>query len=192
MPLKNQTIKTVFIDRDGVINHDSPDYIKSCDEFRFISGSREAFRLLNTNGLPAIIITNQSAVGRNMISREGLQAIFSKMKTGIEASGGAIRDIFFCPHHPDDKCECRKPKPGMILNAAQKYTIDLSSSCMIGDSVKDILCAKNAGCRLSILVRTGNGLSAEKELAGTRIEPDHIADNLLDAVTWIIGKDTLT
>lgn len=180
--------KTVFIDRDGVINHDSPEYIKTCDEFEFIPGSLKAFRLLARHGYNTIVITNQSVIGRKMVSPKGLDEIFSKLKAGIEEEGGRITDIFFCPHVPDDNCNCRKPKPGMIISAADKHNIDLESSVMIGDSAKDIQCAKNAKCGCSILVKTGNGVQAQRELASKNISPDYFAKNLLDAVNWILKK----
>jgi D-glycero-D-manno-heptose 1,7-bisphosphate phosphatase len=180
------TITTLFIDRDGVINQDSPDYIKSCEEFFFIKGSTEAFKLLEQNNIDAFVITNQSVIGRNMVSPEGLDMIFSKMKTEIVRYGGKIKDIFFCPHTPEDGCQCRKPLPGMIFQARDKYAIDLKKSAMIGDSAKDIECAFNAGVRTKILVKTGNGEKALEKLKQKNIKPDYIALNLLDGVQWLL------
>jgi D-glycero-D-manno-heptose 1,7-bisphosphate phosphatase len=108
------------------------------------------------------------------------------MKKTVESNGGRITDVFFCPHHPDDKCRCRKPQTGMIMAARDKYTIDLSGAVMIGDSVKDIECARNAKVGTAILVRTGNGETAEKTLRSQGLYPDYIADDLLDAVNRII------
>ncbi len=181
--------KVVFLDRDGVINRDSPGYIKSWDEFEFLPGSIEAIKHLTTNSFDVIIISNQSAVNRNLITVEGLEHIFTMMKTSIEAEGGRIKDIFYCPHRPDEGCECRKPSPHMIITAKQAYNIDLSTSYMGGDNAKEIECARNAGCGNAVLVRTGNGLSAEKSLAEKKIFPDHIADNLSGAVHWIINHN---
>lgn len=182
--------KVVFIDRDGVINKDSADYIKNCDEFEFLPGSLEAFKLLKTEGYETIVITNQSVIGRNMVTPDGLNSIFAKLIDGVEAAGGNIKDIFFCPHIPDDHCQCRKPLPGMIINAHEKYGINLRTSYMIGDSVKDIECSKNAGCGFSVLVKTGNGLKAVIELAEKKTAPDYIAENLLDAAKWIIKNNS--
>ena len=137
---------TVFLDRDGVINHDSSDYIKNKSEFSFIDKSPEAVALLTRAGFNVIVITNQSAIARKLTTKKELEKIFNKMKTGIVDAGGTINDIFYCPHLPDAGCDCRKPKPGLILQAKKKYKIDLQYSCMIGDSAKDIECAKNAGC----------------------------------------------
>lgn len=176
------------MDRDGVINQDSPDYIKNWDEFRFIPGSIEALKLLTTKGFIPIVITNQSMISRGLASSESLEYMHTMMRTAIRAGGGDIRDIFFCPHRPDEGCGCRKPKPGLIDQARQEYQIDLADACMIGDSAKDIECGRNAGCGRTILVRTGNGIIAEKELAGKGIFPDIMARNLYEAARWIVGS----
>ncbi|MCK4467376.1 MAG: HAD family hydrolase, partial [Desulfobacterales bacterium] len=140
--------RVVFLDRDGVINRDSPDYIKSWEEFEFFPKSIEAIKLLNLNGFTTIIITNQSVINRNMVSKEGLEHIHALMKKEIKSGGGDIKDIFYCPHVPEDGCDCRKPEPGLILQAQKKYQIDLPASTMVGDNAKDIECARRAGCGL--------------------------------------------
>jgi D-glycero-D-manno-heptose 1,7-bisphosphate phosphatase len=180
--------KVVFLDRDGVINRDSPDYIKSWSEFEFLPGSVAAIQHLTLNGFAAIIITNQSVIRRKMISLKDLEYIHRMMRSSFKAGGGEIKDIFFCPHTPDDACDCRKPKPGLIHKAKQRYGIDLAGTAMIGDSAKDIECARNAGCGHAVLVKTGNGAEAEKILAKKRIFPDHIANDLYDAVMWITDR----
>jgi histidinol-phosphate phosphatase family protein len=176
---------TVFLDRDGVINHDSDAYIKHPDEFHFIAKSPDAIALLTAKGFQVILITNQSAVGRGMISRKMLDAILKKMTQGVERAGGRIKDIFFCPHTPDQGCDCRKPKPGMILQAVASHGIDLEKSVMVGDSAKDIECGKNAGCDKTILVKTGNGGNALAALADKGIAPDFLAQDLYEAARWI-------
>ncbi|MCF8069647.1 MAG: D-glycero-beta-D-manno-heptose 1,7-bisphosphate 7-phosphatase [Desulfobacterales bacterium] len=178
--------KIVFLDRDGVINRDSPYYIKSWAEFEFLPGSLDAIKRLTQNGFTIIIITNQSVVNRKMVSPDDLQYIFEKMCESISMDGGVIKDIFFCPHTPDDDCNCRKPEPGLINKACQKYDIDPSDSVMVGDSVKDIQCARNAGCGKAILVKTGNGIESENILAHIQSAPDFVANNLSDAADWII------
>ena len=112
----SQTIlrKVVFLDRDGTINHDSADYIKSRSEFKFIPGSIEAIRLLTLNGFTSIVITNQSALARKFICADELDRIHVLMKDSIASGGGKITDIFFCPHMSNDGCECRKPEPGLL------------------------------------------------------------------------------
>lgn len=177
---------TVFLDRDGVINQDSEAYVKDPSEFEFIPRSLEAIALLTQNGFRVIVITNQSMIGRNLAPKERLDAIFEKMKAGVEAAGGRITDIFYCPHVDEDRCSCRKPKPGLIFQAQKKYQIDLSRSFMVGDSSKDILCARNAGCAKAILVKTGNGAMAWAELSRIPKPPDHVAQDLYDAACWII------
>ena len=178
--------RVVFLDRDGVINRDSSDYIKSWDEFEFLPGSIEAIRLLTLNRFNTIIITNQSVINRNMVSREDLEYIHAMMKSAVKSGGGEIKDIFYCPHIPEDECDCRKPKPGLIYMAQKKYRIDLADSVMVGDSAKDIECARNAGCGRSILVKTGNGAMTEKILSERSISPDFVAKDLYHAVNWIV------
>lgn len=177
--------RVVFLDRDGVINRDSPDYIKTWEEFEFLPQSIEAIRLLNSNGFATIIITNQSAINRNMISRDGLEHIHALMKKAIKSGGGEIKDIFFCPHTPEEGCDCRKPEPGLIYQAQKKYQIDLAASIMVGDNAKDIECARRAGCGLSVLVKSENFLNAERLLSERKIFPDYTASNLYDAAIWI-------
>ncbi len=180
-------ISTVFLDRDGVINVDSPDFIKSWAEFHFIPKSIEAIRRLTEAGIRVIVITNQSAVHRRMITLASLEEMHRNMCQAVEEAGGRIQDIFFCPHLPDEGCDCRKPAPGMILAACHRHGIDIAESVMVGDSAKDILTAKTAGCGLSVLVQTGNGKRAEQILRDQGRQPDHIAADLDQAVDWIIG-----
>ena len=180
----------VFLDRDGVINEDSPDYIKNWKEFHFLPGSLEALKTLHTNDCTTIVITNQSMIGRKISSLKCLDEIHRNMKDTVNRQGGKIHDIFFCPHRPDENCDCRKPKPGLIIQAQKKHRVDLSTACMVGDSAKDIECARNAGLRHAILVQTGNGLNAELSLKEKDILPDYVAKDLLDAVEWILAHKT--
>ncbi|VEN72808.1 D-glycero-beta-D-manno-heptose-1,7-bisphosphate 7-phosphatase [Candidatus Desulfarcum epimagneticum] len=177
--------KVVFLDRDGVINQDSADYIKSREEFKWIPGSLEAIRILTAEGFSVILITNQSVIGRKMVTAPGLDAIHAMLVQKVESAGGKILDIFFCPHTDEDRCACRKPRPGLIHMAQKAHDIDLKSAVMVGDSVKDIECAQNAGCFQSILVRTGSGKESEKILKARKIEPDHVADDLYGAAGHI-------
>ena len=178
----------VFLDRDGVINRDSAHYIKSWDEFFFLPRSLKAIEVLTKNGFPIIIISNQSAVGRKMITLTKLKAMHEQMLKTINAKGGIITDIFFCPHLPEKGCSCRKPNSGMIHRAQKAHQIHLASACMVGDSEKDIECAKIAGCGSAVLVRTGNGIRAEKALIQRQIFPDYVASDLYDAACWMISN----
>ena len=180
--------KVIFLDRDGVINDDSPDYIKCWAEFRFLPGSLEAITLLTRHGYHLIVITNQSMINRRMVPLEVLEEIHHRMRSAVAGAGGRIDDILFCPHHPDENCDCRKPKPGLIFQARQQYGIDPAQTVMIGDSAKDIRCGRNAGCGATILVRTGNGESAERELAAERIRPDAVVADLLAAARLIVAQ----
>jgi D-glycero-D-manno-heptose 1,7-bisphosphate phosphatase len=178
--------KVVFTDRDGVINRNSPEYIKRPEEFEFLPGSLQALRRLTEYGFDIIVITNQSALSRGFMDLEALEEIHRRMVTAVEAEAGRILDIFVCPHLPGDGCGCRKPEPGLLQAARRKHQVDFASAVMIGDSVTDIECALNAGVRTTVMVRTGNGAEAERELAGRGFFPDFIADDLNQAVEWII------
>jgi len=181
-------LKTVFLDRDGVINADSSDYIKSWAEFHFIPGSLDAIVRLTRNGCSVIVITNQSAINRGMIPMPDLENIHRRMHQAVLDRGGRITDLFFCPHRPDERCDCRKPKPGLILTARERYGIDLVHAVMVGDSVKDILAGKAAGCGQTVLVETGNGTTAIQSLKETGRMPDHVAANLDRAAGWILDQ----
>ena len=180
--------KTVFLDRDGVINEDSPDYIKCWAAFHFIPGSLEAIARLTRSGFSVIVITNQSIINRRMVPLTELETMHRKLRQAVSDSGGRITDIFFCPHRPDEHCDCRKPNPGLIFAARERYGIDLSSAVMVGDSVKDILVGKAAGCGRTVLVKTGNGTTAVQTLEATGQSPDHVATDLDRAVQWILDQ----
>ena len=188
-----QTIlnSVVFIDRDGTINHDSPDYIKNRSEFKIIPGSIEAIRRLTLSGFTSIVITNQSALARKLISPSELDHIHAIMKAAIISGGGEITDIFFCPHLPNEGCDCRKPAPGLLLQAQDKYNIDLPMSIMVGDSAKDIECARNAGCGKAVLVKNGKDGAAEDMLKAKQIDADYTANDLFDAANWILANSSL-
>ena len=178
--------KTVFLDRDGVINMDAPDYIKCWAEFRFIPGSLNAIARLTRRGCIVIVITNQSAINRRMVALAELETMHRMLCQAVSDSGGRITDIFYCPHRPDERCDCRKPKPGMIVAARDRYDIDLSSAVMVGDSAKDIQAGQAAGCKWTILVQTGNGRTAIQSLEQCGQSPDHLAADLDRTVRWIL------
>ncbi len=184
----NRSGHVVFLDRDGVINRDSSGYIKCLSEFEFLPRSLAAIQKLTANRFKTIIITNQSAINRGMMSRETLGRIHTAMKADVRANDGEIDDIFFCPHTPREGCSCRKPEPGLILRAETTHNIDLSSACMVGDSAKDIECARRAGVRHAVLVKTGNFAEARSGLSEKHIQPDWIARDLYDAVEWIMAQ----
>ncbi len=151
MPLQK---RFVILDRDGVINHDSPLYIKSPDEWRPIEGSLKAISALVQAGIEIAVITNQSAIGRGLISEETLKNIHTKMTRAVEQAGGRIAAIYYCPHHPNDGCACRKPALGMLKRLEIEHGVLVDGIPLIGDKLIDIELAKRAGAR-PILVRTG-------------------------------------
>ncbi|MGB6976948.1 MAG: D-glycero-beta-D-manno-heptose 1,7-bisphosphate 7-phosphatase [Gammaproteobacteria bacterium] len=146
----------VILDRDGVINYDSPDYIKSPAEWKAIPGSLEAIAKLNRAQHQVVIASNQSGLARGYFSPTALEAIHQKLHDELASTGGHIDGIFFCPHSPDDQCACRKPKPGLLQQIAQAFPDDFSQAVVIGDSLCDIQAAQAAGCS-AWLVKTGNG-----------------------------------
>jgi D-glycero-D-manno-heptose 1,7-bisphosphate phosphatase len=146
----------IILDRDGVINFDSDFYIKTPEEWHPIPGSLEAIAKLNRLGYRVIIATNQSGVARELYDLHMLEKIHEKLLQSVKEAGGEIEEIFFCPHHPDEKCPCRKPQTGMILEIQKKYGMDLSETFFVGDSYTDMQAAISAGCK-PLLVMTGNG-----------------------------------
>lgn len=186
--MKPANISAVFLDRDGVVNRDSADYIKSWDDFAFLPRSIDAIVRLTRAGLTTILVTNQSIIGRGWVPPEGLAEIHRRMCAAIAARGGRIDAIYHCPHHPDEGCRCRKPRPGMMADAAADHGIDLSRAVMIGDSAKDIACARNAGCGTAILVKTGDYPKAAAALAADGLSPDGVTEDLWDAVDLLLAE----
>lgn len=137
----------VFLDRDGVINRRRPDHVKRWDEFEFLPGVLEALAELRTLDATVLIVTNQSVVGRGLITVEALRAIHQRMLREIEAAGGHVSAIYACLHAPADGCACRKPKPQLLQRAAADFGLDLSASIMVGDSPTDVAAARAAGVR---------------------------------------------
>lgn len=150
-------IPLIILDRDGVINHDSEEYIKSPEEWRPIPGSLAAIARFTAHNIPVAIATNQSGLARGYYSEETLDDIHEKMCSLIEKLGGKIEYIAYCPHGPEDHCACRKPKPGLIQACLSQWTLSPADVPVIGDSYRDIEAAIAAGC-YPILVKTGNGL----------------------------------
>jgi D-glycero-D-manno-heptose 1,7-bisphosphate phosphatase len=177
-------MKLVILDRDGVINHDSDQYIKSPDEWRPITGSLEAIARLNQNGFRVVVATNQSGVGRGLFEMDTLNAIHDKFHRALALVGGHVDAIFFCPHTNTDKCECRKPRAGMFREIETRFNADLAGVPAVGDSLRDLQAAASVGAR-PILVLTGKGTKTAKDPelpAGTAVAAD-----LAAAVTLIIG-----
>lgn len=146
----------IILDRDGVINEDSDDFIKSPDEWRAIPGSLEAIARLTRHNYQVVVVSNQSGIGRRKFSIDALNAIHLKMHSHLTQYGGTIDAIFFCPHTPRDECSCRKPKPGLYNQVSDRLRVSLSKVFCIGDKMTDVQAIKSAGGK-PILVKTGNG-----------------------------------
>ncbi len=178
-------MKLVILDRDGVINFDSDQYIKSPDEWRPIPGSLEAIARLNQSGWRVVVATNQSGVGRGLFVMDTLNAIHDKLHKSLAQVGGRVDAIFFCPHTNADHCECRKPKPGLFREIAARLNADLTDVPAIGDSLRDLQAAAAVGAR-PILVKTGKGIKTAADPAlppGTPVFAD-----LATAVGHLLGS----
>lgn len=174
-------IKLIVLDRDGVINEDSPAYIKSLDEWHAIPGSLAAIAKLQRYGYRVVVATNQSGVARHYFTMETLALIHEKMLAQLEAVGGNRLEIFICPHKPEDNCTCRKPKAGMLLQAARQFNVNPKEILVVGDSMRDIMAAKACGAT-AVLVRTGNG---ERTIQNEKIDVPIYA-NLAEVVDLFV------
>lgn len=154
-------MKLIILDRDGVINYDSDQFIKSPDEWKPISGSLEAIARLNQEGYRVVVATNQSGVGRGLFDMPMLNAIHDKMHKACALVGARIDAVFFCPHTSENNCACRKPKGGMLEEIAARYNVSLAGIPSVGDSLRDLQAAHNLGA-LPYLVLTGKGMKTQK------------------------------
>jgi D-glycero-D-manno-heptose 1,7-bisphosphate phosphatase len=176
--------KYIILDRDGVINFDSDYYIKNPDEWIAIPGSLAAMADLNRAGYKILVVTNQSGVARGHYTLATLEKIHEKFKNELRDAGGEVEEIYFCPHHPDEKCPCRKPQPGLFYEIQKKYQLDFSEIYFIGDNLSDVQVAKKVGC-IPLFVLTGKGakmLQENPELNSVKIFSD-----LAEAVKFVIG-----
>jgi len=151
-------MKLIVLDRDGVINYDSDEYIKSVDEWRPIPGSLEAIARLSHAGYHVVVASNQAGIARGKFNIDTLNNIHQKMHNHLAQYGGVISAIFFCPHGPDDGCDCRMPKPGLLLDVARRLRTSLSGVQVVGDKLSDLQAASSAGAT-PVLVKTGYGQS---------------------------------
>jgi D-glycero-D-manno-heptose 1,7-bisphosphate phosphatase len=188
----------VFIDRDGTIS-DEVGYVNHPSRFRLLEHSTEALRLLNEAGWLAILVTNQAGVARGYFSEAMVQEVHADLAALLEKGGARLDAIYYCAHHPTVgeppyrlDCDCRKPRPGLINRAAAEWEIDLANSWMVGDRVSDVELARNAGVH-SALVLTGYGRGEwEHQRSSWTMEPEIVADNLLEAVKLILSKSVIS
>ena len=177
--------KLIILDRDGVINHDSDEYIKSPQEWLPIDGSLEAIARLNHADYRVAVATNQSGIARKLFSMDDLVDMHNKMHQLVTEVGGHIDAVFFCPHAPRDRCDCRKPKPGMLIDVAKRFKTHLSDVHVIGDSIRDLQAASTAGA-LPILVKTGKGEKMVDGLAEFGLSDTPIFADLSAAVDHLL------
>ena len=177
--------RAIFLDRDGVINKEV-NYLSDPEDFILIEGTIEALKLLKQKGFLLIVITNQAGIARGFFDEKTLGSIHKKMEDLLNQENIFLDKIYYCPHHPDftGECNCRKPKPGMIFNAKDKFNIDLSESYLVGDTLNDIETGHNANCK-TVLVLTGYGREERKKI--NNIKPDFIFNNLYDFAKKIIS-----
>jgi D-glycero-D-manno-heptose 1,7-bisphosphate phosphatase len=180
--------QALFLDRDGVINRERADYVKSRQEFELLPGVLLALARLSILQMPLIVISNQSAIGRGLVSLATVNGIHAQLQRLVNTAGGHLDAFYICPHLPADACACRKPKPGLLLQAAAEFNLDLAASLFVGDTYTDYLAAQAVGCDV-ILVQTGRqGLQLPALLANHPSVP--IVPDLAAAVSMILDVPT--
>ncbi len=175
----------VLLDRDGVINEDSTDFIKTPDEWLPIPGSLEAIALLNRRGYEVAVVTNQSGLARGLLNEAALHEIHGKMNRLLAEHGGRLCGIYYCPHGPGSACNCRKPKPGLLRQFAEEHSADLSETFVVGDSLRDLQAAEAVGAK-PVLVLTGKGQTTYLNQINSNIP---VFANLYDAVEFIVSTE---
>lgn len=177
-------LDVVVLDRDGVINEDSAEYIKSVAEWRPIPGSLEAIARLTANGTRVVVVTNQAGLARGLFDQAALDRIHEHMRRAVRDVGGEIAGIYYCPHHPDTGCDCRKPRPGLLRQAERDLGVALEGVPFVGDKPSDVQAARAVGAR-PILVRTGQ--ASADTLAANDVE---VFDDLAAAVTALLEEQS--
>jgi D-glycero-D-manno-heptose 1,7-bisphosphate phosphatase len=178
--------RTVFLDRDGVINVNRRDYVRRWEEFEFLPRALEGLALLTEHGCELVIVTNQSVVSRGLISSAELDGLHVRMLAAIASHGGAVRAVLSCPHRAEEGCACRKPRPGLLFQARDQLGIELTDAIVVGDHPTDIEAGRRAGCR-SVLVLSGRTGKAADLLLGEHPWCTAIVPDLLAAAEWIVS-----
>lgn len=184
MPRTDKKKRIIFLDRDGVINRELDGYVTDWSKFDFLPGALDSLKLLADNGWSVIVISNQSAIGRGYATKEAIEKIMANMVSEVQAAGGDILAVFYCPHTTEDECNCRKPKPDLFYQAAEKHGIDLSKTWFIGDKLSDVEAAKTAELK-PILIKGG------KQVKGVSVTEDDAAavvSNLSEAIEFIMAE----
>ena len=178
--------KAVFIDRDGTINV-NVGYIDHPDDFQMYPGVIEGIKLLKKNGYKIIIVTNQSGIGRGYFVKKNLDDIHHKMNHELSENGTTVDAIYYCPHHPDDQCNCRKPKTGLLEQAVKDLNIDIKESFIIGDRMLDMEAGDKIGCNTVLVPENKEKVSLE--MKKSLVKPDCICDDFLSGVQWILNHE---
>ncbi len=181
--------QAVFLDRDGVLIENRPDYIREWSHVKILPRVLDALSGFQHEGFKIVVVTNQSAIGRGLMSFNTAQEISNRLVKTIKESGGWIDGVYICPHKPEEQCTCRKPKPGLLLQAAQDLSIDLHSSWMIGDAWSDLLAGQAAGLRGTVMVRTGRGETQLLETQSREIKPYLVSDDLFTAFNTVVEME---
>lgn len=179
-------VPAIFLDRDGVIIENRSEYVRSWEDVAIFGQALTALARIKSSPYKIIVVTNQSAVGRGIISLEAVYEINNRLLKVIEQTGGCIDGIFVCPHAPKDNCDCRKPKPGLILQAADELRLDLMNSILIGDALSDIEAGQAAGVGKAALVRTGLGDEQVATKNSKALKPFSIYKTLADALADLV------
>jgi D-glycero-D-manno-heptose 1,7-bisphosphate phosphatase len=188
--LNSGTYMLVILDRDGVINEDSDAYIKSLDEWRPIAGSIDAIARLSRHGFNVVVATNQSGLGRGLFTLDDLEAMHHRLCEMVESAGGHVAGIFYCPHTPDDHCDCRKPKAGLIDAIERELNTSARGAWSIGDSLRDLEAAHTKHCQ-PVLVLTGKGQKTQRQLrddTSGKWSDVRVFDNLAAAADALIAE----
>jgi D-glycero-D-manno-heptose 1,7-bisphosphate phosphatase len=180
--------RAVFLDRDGVINENRPDHVKSLEEFVLLPGAAQALCLLSDVRMPVVVVSNQAAINRGLVSQDTVQSIHRHMVEMARSAGGRIDAVFYCPHRPDEGCACRKPRPGLLEQAAMALEIDLSGSYLVGDALSDVRAALAVRAQ-PLMVLTGRGKSQVPLLAANGLEDVPVFNDLLEAAVWILKQE---
>lgn len=177
-------MKTLFLDRDGVINQNRPDHVKSWDEFVFLDGALAALRDLHRAGWTTVVITNQAIVHRNIVPQATVDEINRRMMQMVAVNGGRIEAVYYCPHRTDERCGCRKPQSGLLLHAAAQLGLDLASCYLVGDALTDIVAGQAVGCRCA-LVRSGRGAQQVQRPDARHLGRFDLLDDITQVLAWL-------
>lgn len=172
------------MDRDGTVAEEIG-YVLDPSKFTVFPWAGAAVRRINESGMAAVLVTNQSAVGRGLIDHTLVESVHERLVASLHGSGARLDGLFYCPHHPNDGCDCRKPNPGLLRRAGTELNLDLSRSFMIGDQYSDILAGQAVGAR-TVLVLTGHGGAQREAHSESGVQPDCFAPTLEDAVRWVL------